>query len=106
VDHFSSLYPHYRLDFYVSQATAGVCTTPTGSLLSSCLYLTTLSFESILISYLKSEANLSDVFIAVARGVSVAMGLLGTAVMPILEKKLGLVRAGAWSIWLVPTQRS
>ncbi|GHJ86546.1 hypothetical protein NliqN6_2948 [Naganishia liquefaciens] len=65
----------------------------------SCLYLTTLSFESILISYLKSEANLSDVFIAVARGISVAMGLLGTAVMPILEKKLGLVRAGAWSIW-------
>jgi hypothetical protein len=34
------------------------------------------------------------------------MGLLGTAVMPILEKKLGLVRAGAWSIWCVPTQRS
>ena len=73
---------------------------------SSCLYLTTLSFESILISYLKAEANLSDVFIAVARGISVAMGLLGTAMMPILEKKLGLVRAGAWSIWYVTSPLS
>lgn len=33
------------------------------------------------------------------RGLAVVMGLIGTAVMPQLERRMGLVRGGAWSLW-------
>jgi iron-regulated transporter 1 len=33
------------------------------------------------------------------------MGLLGTLFMPVLERKIGITRAGAWSIWWVAFER-
>ena len=65
------------------------------------LYLTTLQFDGVMLSYLKSELRLSDMFISVMRGITVIAGLLGTVVMPYGEKLVGLERTGAWSIWSV-----
>lgn len=42
----------------------------------------------------------SDAFIAGMRAVCVVAGLLGTVVMPRMEKWIGLVRTGTWSLWL------
>lgn len=63
----------------------------------SLLYLTVLSFDGTMLSWLKTK-QFSDPFIAGQRAICVVTGLLGTILMPWLEKKLGLVRAGAWSI--------
>ncbi|KZT10586.1 uncharacterized protein LAESUDRAFT_720920 [Laetiporus sulphureus 93-53] len=68
------------------------------SLAISCLYFTVLSFDGTMISWLKAETY-SDPFIAGMRGLNVVAGLIGTLAMPFLERKLGLVRAGNWSIW-------
>ncbi|OCH89023.1 hypothetical protein OBBRIDRAFT_733305 [Obba rivulosa] len=68
------------------------------SLSISCLYFTVLSFDGTMLSYLKA-VNYSDPFLAGMRGLNVVAGLAGTLVMPLLERKLGLVRAGNWSIW-------
>lgn len=68
------------------------------SLAISWLYLTVLSFDGTMLSYLKSHAY-SDPFLAGMRGLNVVAGLAGTMAMPFLEKKVGLVRAGNWSIW-------
>jgi len=68
------------------------------SLSISCLYLTVLSFDGTMLSYLKAEAY-SDPFLAGMRALNVVAGLMGTLAMPLLERKLGLVRAGNWSIW-------
>ncbi|CDO73018.1 hypothetical protein BN946_scf185007.g72 [Trametes cinnabarina] len=68
------------------------------SLSISCLYLTVLSFDGTMLSYLKAHAY-SDPFLAGMRGLNVIAGLAGTLAMPVLERKLGLVRAGNWSIW-------
>ncbi|KAI0778796.1 Ferroporti-1 [Trametes elegans] len=68
------------------------------SLAISCLYLTVLSFDGTMLSYLKAHAY-SDPFLAGMRGLNVVAGLAGTLAMPMLERKLGLVRAGNWSIW-------
>jgi len=38
--------------------------------------------------------------IALLKGVCTVAELLGTIVMPILTRYVGLVRAGAWCIWL------
>lgn len=65
------------------------------------MYLTTLSFDGIMLSYLKAQRSFSDAFIAGMRGVCVITGLIGTVVMPFSEKRIGLVRAGAWSLWYV-----
>lgn len=65
------------------------------------IYFTTLSFDGIMISYLKTELMFSDGFIAAMRALSVVTGLIGTLVMPRLGARMGLVRAGAWSIWYV-----
>ncbi|KAI0652481.1 Ferroporti-1 [Trametes meyenii] len=64
----------------------------------SCLYLTVLSFDGTMLSYLKAHAY-SDPFLAGMRGLNVVAGMAGTIAMPLLERKLGLVRAGNWSIW-------
>ncbi|KAI0334124.1 hypothetical protein GY45DRAFT_1270953 [Cubamyces sp. BRFM 1775] len=64
----------------------------------SCLYLTVLSFDGTMLSYLKAH-EYSDPFLAGMRGLNVVAGLAGTLAMPFLERKLGLVRAGNWSIW-------
>ena len=63
----------------------------------SLLYLTVLSFDGTMLSWLKTK-QFSDPFIAGQRAICVVTGLAGTVLMPWLEKKLGLVRAGAWSI--------
>ncbi|KZV83481.1 hypothetical protein EXIGLDRAFT_625586 [Exidia glandulosa HHB12029] len=69
------------------------------SLAISFLYFTTLSFDGSLINYMLNVRHWQDSFIAGMRGIGVVSGLLGTALMPWLERKLGLVRAGHWSIW-------
>ena len=66
----------------------------------SLLYMSVLSFDSTFIAYLKSETTYSDAFIAGMRAVGVVAGLLGTIVMPWMERKIGLVRAGAYSRWM------
>lgn len=58
------------------------------SLAIALLYLTVLSFDGTLISWLKSHA-FSDAFVAGMRGICVVTGLLGTVVMPFSEKKIG-----------------
>jgi solute carrier family 40 (iron-regulated transporter), member 1 len=68
------------------------------SLAISLLYFTTLSFDGSMISWLKTNTY-SDALISGMRGLGVCTGLAGTILMPILEKKIGLARAGSWSIW-------
>lgn len=51
-----------------------------------------------MLAYLKAH-DYSDGFVAGMRGVGVVTGLLGTVAMPVLERRIGLVRAGSWSIW-------
>lgn len=53
-----------------------------------------------MLAYLKSH-RYDDAFVAGMRGVGVVTGLLGTLAMPLLEKRVGLVRAGTWSILCV-----
>ncbi|GAC92599.1 iron-regulated transporter [Pseudozyma hubeiensis SY62] len=70
----------------------------------SLLYMSVLSFDPTFIAYLKSETLYSDAFIAGMRAVGVVTGLIGTFVMPMMEKKIGLVRTGSYSLFaeLVP----
>ncbi|PWY98570.1 hypothetical protein BCV70DRAFT_201891 [Testicularia cyperi] len=68
------------------------------SLCISLLYMSVLSFDPTFIAYLKSETLYSDPFIAGMRAVGVVAGLIGTLVMPWLEKKIGLVRTGSYSL--------
>ncbi|KAE8221394.1 hypothetical protein CF319_g5243 [Tilletia indica] len=63
------------------------------------LYLSVLSFDSTFIAYLKSETTYSNGFIAGMRGVGVVAGLLGTMAMPLLERLVGIVRAGSYSLF-------
>ena len=56
------------------------------------------SFDGIMVGYLKT-ISYSDDFIAEMRGICVITGLIGTALALPLEKKIGSVRAGNWSIW-------
>lgn len=51
-----------------------------------------------MLGYLKMK-RYDDSFLAVMRGLGVLSGLLGTVVAPTLERRLGSVRAGSWSIW-------
>ncbi|GAA5950123.1 hypothetical protein JCM3765_004204 [Sporobolomyces pararoseus] len=64
----------------------------------SLLYLTVLSFDGSMLAYLKAH-DYSDGLVAGMRGIGVVTGLAGTVLMPFLEKRIGLVRAGSWSIW-------
>jgi iron-regulated transporter 1 len=73
--------------------------TPSSRTNRSCLYLTTLSFDGIMLSWLKAERGFSDSFIALMRAVCVFAGLGGTFAFQLLERNLGLLRAGAWSLW-------
>ncbi|WVF65846.1 hypothetical protein IAT40_000583 [Kwoniella sp. CBS 6097] len=63
------------------------------------IHLTTLSYDGTFISYIKAARGWDDTIIASMRGLCLITGLIGTAVMPLLERKVGLERAGAWSIW-------
>ncbi|KAG8734912.1 hypothetical protein FRC10_011215 [Ceratobasidium sp. 414] len=64
----------------------------------SLLYFNVLSFNSPFISYLKSQTDFSDPLIAGMRGLCVVAGLLGTFLMPWMEKRIG-----SEAITLVPT---
>ncbi|GAA5880508.1 hypothetical protein JCM3774_000631 [Rhodotorula dairenensis] len=68
------------------------------SLSISLLYLTVLSFDGSMLAYLKSH-RYPDPFVAGMRGVGVVTGLMGTLAMPMLEKRIGLVRTGTWSVF-------
>ena len=70
----------------------------------SLLYMSVLSFDPTFIAYLKSETRYSDAFIAGMRAVGVVTGLAGTFIMPIMEKRIGLVRTGSYSLFaeLIP----
>jgi len=52
-----------------------------------------------MLSWLKAERGFSDTFIATMRAVCVFCGLGGTFAFQLLERNLGLLRAGAWSLW-------
>lgn len=69
------------------------------SLCISLLYMSVLSFDPTFIAYLKSETLYSDAFIAGMRAIGVLTGLMGTFLMPILEKRIGLVRTGSYSLF-------
>lgn len=65
-----------------------------GTLISfSCLYLTVLSFGSIMIVYLR-WTGLPDYYIGLARGLSSLAGFSGALVYPHARKKFGLYRTG------------
>lgn len=68
------------------------------SLAISLLYFTVLSFDGSMIVWLKTQAY-SDGLISGMRGLGVLTGLMGTFLMPWLESKIGLIRAGGWTIW-------
>lgn len=70
-----------------------------GSLAIASIYLTTLSYDGTFITYLKAMRGADDAFVAAMRGVCILTGLAGTLIMPWLEGRLGLERAGAWSLW-------
>ncbi len=72
------------------------------SLTMAWLYLTVLSFDGVLITYLR-WIGFSDAVLAAIRGVSVLSGLIGTLIMPFLSYRIGLERTGLWSLsfqWL------
>ncbi|KAI5481701.1 hypothetical protein MNV49_002927 [Pseudohyphozyma bogoriensis] len=67
------------------------------SLAISLLYLTVLSFDGTMLTWLNSHSY-SDSFVAGMRGICVVTGLFGTVLMPWLERRIGVVRTGSWSI--------
>ena len=77
------LYFHHR-DFLPSMAL-------------SCLYLTVLSFAGQMVTYLLS-VGFTSIHIGIARTVSVAFEISATWLGPFLMKRIGVVRAGLWSI--------
>ena len=54
-----------------------------------------------MLTFLKDARHYTDPFIAGQRAVCTVAGLTGTLLFPIISSKLGLVRTGSWSIWLV-----
>ena len=60
-----------------------------------------LSFDGMMITFLKNTRHYSDPFIAGQRAACTVAGLAGTVLFPIISRKLGLVRTGSWAIWSV-----
>lgn len=52
-----------------------------------------------MLTFLKDTRNYSDPFIAAQRAACTAAGLMGTVLFSLVSQKIGLVRAGSWSIW-------
>ncbi|KAJ2912590.1 hypothetical protein MD484_g7831, partial [Candolleomyces efflorescens] len=69
------------------------------SLSIASIYLTVLSFDGTMLTYLKNSLNYGDPFLAGQKAVSTVAGLLGTILFPFVMHKIGLVRTGSWSIW-------
>lgn len=63
----------------------------------SLLYFTVLSFSGQMITYLIS-VGYSSLYVGVARVVSSIFELSATWLAPVMMKKVGLVRAGIWSL--------
>ncbi|KAJ3005932.1 UNVERIFIED_CONTAM: hypothetical protein HDU68_004350 [Siphonaria sp. JEL0065] len=68
------------------------------SLSLALLYLTTLSFGNVMITYLIS-LQYSPTFLAIMRSFSVLAGLLATYTAPVLIRNIGLPKTGLISIW-------
>ena len=68
------------------------------SLSLSLLYLTVLSFGGVMISYLKL-VDYPEYLLGIMRAVAAGMGILATYLMPILSRRIGVVRTGLWSLW-------
>lgn len=74
-----------------------------GAMISyACIYLTVLSFGSLMIVYLR-WAGLPDHVIGLARGVSSISGFTGAWVFPMVVQSVGVHRAGMYSIWMQAT---
>ncbi|KAF9169218.1 hypothetical protein BGX20_010637 [Mortierella sp. AD010] len=58
-----------------------------------------MSVSGTMIGYLQWR-GLTAGSIALLKGVCTVSELVGTILMPILTRYVGLVRGGAWSIWL------
>ncbi|KAG9063159.1 hypothetical protein KI688_004760 [Linnemannia hyalina] len=69
------------------------------SLAYAIIYINMMSVSGTMIGYLQYR-NFSATSIAALKGICTASELLGTILMPILTRYVGLTRAGAWSIWL------
>ncbi len=67
------------------------------SMALSVLYLTVLSFAGQMVTYLLS-VGYSSTQIGVIRTVSVAFEISATWLGPVLMKRVGVIRAGLWSI--------
>ncbi|KAF9321467.1 hypothetical protein BG003_001589 [Podila horticola] len=63
------------------------------------IYINLMSISGTMIGYLQWR-GLSAGSIAFLKGICTASELLGTILMPVLTRYVGLVRGGAWSIWL------
>ncbi|RXW12356.1 hypothetical protein EST38_g13497 [Candolleomyces aberdarensis] len=69
------------------------------SLSIASIYLTVLSFDGTMLTYLKNSLYYSNPFLAGQKAVCTVAGLLGTILFPFVMHKIGLVRTGSWSIW-------
>ncbi|KAF9126920.1 hypothetical protein BGX30_015020, partial [Mortierella sp. GBA39] len=69
------------------------------SLAYAIIYINMMSVSGTMIGYLQYR-NFSATSIAALKGICTASELLGTILMPILTRYVGLTRAGAWSIWI------
>ncbi|KAF8987570.1 hypothetical protein BGZ52_003879 [Haplosporangium bisporale] len=63
------------------------------------IYINMMSISGTMIGYLQWR-GLSAGSIAFLKGICTASELLGTVLMPVLTRYVGLVRGGVWSIWL------
>ncbi|CAO3570518.1 unnamed protein product [Mortierella alpina] len=69
------------------------------SLSYAIIYINMMSVSGTMIGYLQWRGFTAG-SIALLKGVCTASELVGTIAMPILVRYVGLVRGGAWSVWL------
>ncbi|KAI8143345.1 Ferroporti-1 [Fennellomyces sp. T-0311] len=68
------------------------------SLALSLLYLTVLSFGGIMVSYLKLEGY-DDATLGILRAVAGVAGMGATYILPVLSRRIGIIRTGLWALW-------
>ncbi|KAF8925330.1 hypothetical protein BGZ58_000906 [Dissophora ornata] len=69
------------------------------SLSNAIIYINMMSVSGTMIGYLQWRGFTAS-SIALLKGICTVSELFGTILMPVMTRYLGLVRAGAWSIWL------
>eukprot|EP00898_Chlorokybus_atmophyticus_P002489 jgi/Chlat1/3240/Chrsp22S03423 len=69
------------------------------------LYLTVLSFGTLMTAYLKST-GVNELQLAAARGCAAGMGVLATFIYPIMTNKVKPLRSGLRSIWAQASAQS